>query len=236
MSEKDIEFGLQGILCAGEDFFGNDRDTLFIGDDLPKRKVEALRALGRQTPFFLRPQQLVGYGFLAPEGSRAGRWQMCPSECFRASKIYAWGSEGERASLKALRFGADNHLVGSLPAALFDPCISPQDFLLYYGQREEAFPGFHRVVLGGLPGQPQLSFGAGLDFPTLSFGLWFEVEWTGPLSAFFVCGNELLPAERAPSLDAAASSPRAPSPEPERGTKESTSTMQHDIDRQGKAP
>lgn len=137
-------------------------------------------------------EHLVGYGFFAPEGDRRGRWQFSTEQPFRATKIYAWGWNGETAAISSLLFGADEQLDSDhpVPADLFASCVSPKQFLELYAGIENPAAGNHRVLCKHLPGQP--CFAVTLDFPTLSLGGAFEVAWTGPLHAFFVCGRELL--------------------------------------------
>lgn len=169
----------------------------------------------RRSPSFPFPsgEQKVGYGFYAPDGDRRGRWQASPAQAFRATKIYAWCWHGERALVSSLRFGNLEQLVPDhpVPADLFSTWASPVQFLEMYGGVRVPTPGFHRVVMKSLPGQLLLM--AALDFPTVSIGGWFSVEWTGPLAAFFLCGRELLPEKRDRGHAADRQQPTAPKDE-----------------------
>ena len=218
---------LQDVLSSGDFGFADSSESLedlVPLDDLftPRAAEEAAPSMhairpdglvaGSCGPLSRSPEHLVGYGFLAPEGNRQGRWQFSPQDCFRATKIYAWAWKGETALISSLLFGSDEQLAGDhpLPADLFSSWVSPKQFLEIYGGVDDPVAGQHRVLCKHLPGQP--CFAVTLDFPTLSLGGEFEVAWTGPLHAFFVCGRELLPQRQE---QAARSKEQAPDPDPD---------------------
>ena len=182
---------------APDDLLLSPLDDFFAPRPEGKSLSRAIRpdglVAGSCGPLSMRPEHLVGYGFLAPEGDRRGRWQFSPEQPFRATKIYAWGWKGETASISSLLFGSDEQLVDDhpAPADLFASWVSPKQFLELYGGVENPAAGNHRVLCKHLPGQ--MSFMVPLHLPTLLIGESFEVSWTGPLTAFFVCGRELLP-------------------------------------------
>ncbi len=140
-------------------------------------------------------EHLVGYGFLASEADCSGLWHFSPEQLFRATRVYAWAHDGATVSIDALRFDGQDEIIGghSLSADLLASWVSPKQFFELYARVQAPPPGNHRVLLRHMPGQPSIL--APLRFPTLEPGMPFEVAWTGPLHAFFVCGRELLPAE-----------------------------------------
>ena len=201
---------LQDVLSSGDFGFADSSESLedlarlddFFASRPAGKAAPSMHAIrpdglvaGSCGPLSRSPEHLVGYGFLASEGDRRGRWQFSPEQPFRATKIYAWGWKGETATISSLRFGSDEQLVQDRPvlADLFASWVSPKQFLELYGGVENPGAGNHRVLCKHLPGQ--MSFVVPLHLPTIPIGTCFEVAWTGPLHAFFVCGRELLPAE-----------------------------------------